>query len=377
MSRNARFQWLIFALLAGLAAARAQEYFPLHETNASARVVVVQGTRLLNAFLPDAERVAAAFNRGLTYFTAQTSVTAAWRTLVSTNDTVGIKVFSTPGPVAGTRPAVVAAIVRGLLTAGLPADHIIIWDRHLAELRLAGFTDLGARLGVRVEGATEEGYDTNSFYLPDSPIVGQLLWGDLEFGRTNKDFTVGKKSFVSKLVSRQITRIISVAPLINQNSAGICGHFFSLALGSVDNTRRFEGSPDRLAVALPEIDALPLIGDRVVLHVTDALLLQYEGGPQGYLQFSQVRDELWLGHDPVALDVIGLKELMLERRRLDVPPMPANFAIYTNAALLQLGVNDPARIQIEKVPEPAPGAPVSDPAQLGPRPETVPDPPRP
>jgi hypothetical protein len=30
--------------------------------------------------------------------------------------------------------------------------------------------------------------------------------------------------------------------------------------------------------------------------------------------------------------------------------MPSNFAIYTNAVLLELGVNDPTRIQIEVAP---------------------------
>jgi hypothetical protein len=63
-----------------------------------------------------------------------------------------------------------------------------------------------------------------------------------------------------------------------------------------------------------------------------------------------VRNELWFGHDPVALDTMALKELMLQRRLLNSPPMPSNFAIYTNAVLLQLGVNDPSRIQIEKAP---------------------------
>jgi len=341
---------LIFLLAGWLLPAAAQDSFPLPATNAAARIVVVQGENLLEAFLPDEARVENAFNRGLTCFTRATTVSNAWRSLVSTNDLVGIKVFSTPGPVAGTRPAVVGAIVRGLLAAGLPPGRIVIWDRHESDLRNAGFYELGQSLGVRVAGAAEAGYDTNTFYLPDSPVVGQLVWGDSEFGLTNKDFTLGKKSFVSNLVSRQMTKIISVVPLMNETSAGLCGHFFSLALGSVDNTRRFEGNPDRLAVALPEIDALPVIGDRVVLHVTDALLLQYEGGPEGYLQFSTVRNELWFGHDPVALDTMALKELMLQRRLLNSPRLPSNFAIYTNAVLLQLGVNDPSRIQIEKAP---------------------------
>jgi hypothetical protein len=341
---------LVFALLGWLIPAAAQELFPLHSTNSVVRVVAVQGDHLLDAFVPDEARVEPAFNRGLTYFTGQTTVSNAWRSLVATNDTVGIKVFSAPGPVCGTRTAVVAAIIHGLFAAGLPPGRIVIWDRHAADLRTSGYFDLGRTLGVRVAGAEDEGYDTNAFYLPDTPVVGELMWGDLEFGRTNKDGSIGKKSYVSKLVSQQMTKIISVTPLMNENSAGVCGHFFSLALGSVDNTRRFEGNADRLAVALPEIYALPLIGDRVVLNVTDALLAQYQGGPKGYLQFSLVRNEIWFGHDPVALDTMALKELMLQRRLINAPSMPSNFAIYTNAVLLELGVNDPSRIQIEKAP---------------------------
>ena len=328
---------------------RAADFFPLHQTNSAVRVVMVQGENLLDAFLPDDERVAAAFNLGLMNFTRTTNVTAAWRSLVATNDTVGIKVVSEPGPICGTRPAVVAAIARGLIAAGLPPDHIIIWDKHADDLRHAGFFRLGRSLGVHVAGAADSGYDVNTFYLPDSPVIGQLVWGDLEFGNTNKNSGVGKKSFVSRLVSRRLTKIISVAPLINENDAGVCGHFFSLALGSVDNTRRFEGDPDRLAVALPEIDALPVVGDRVVLHVTDALLGQFQGGPAGYLQYSTVLQQLWFSRDPVALDTLALKELAHERRLFDVPPLRSNFEIYTNAALLQLGIGDPSRILVEKV----------------------------
>ena len=160
---------------------------------------------------------------------------------------------------------------------------------------------------------------------------------------------IGKKSYVSKLVSREMTKIISVAPLLNENDAGLCGHFFSLCLGSLDNTRRFEGDADRLATALPEIYALPSVGDRVVLNVTDALLGQYQGGPASYLQYATVLDQIWLSRDPVALDTLALKELARQRQLFSVPPPKLNYQLYTNAVLLQLGLNDPARIQIEKV----------------------------
>jgi hypothetical protein len=347
VSRNARLQFILSLLLAFVWRADAADFFAPTTTNSATRVVIAEGDDLLDAFLPDDARVETVFNLGLTHFTHTTNVIAAWRSLVTTNDTVGIKVFSEPGPLNGTRPAVVAAIARGLLAAGLPPQKIIIWDKHADDLQAAGFFVLGKKLGVRVAGAADVGYDPNTFYLPDSPIIGALVWGDLEFGQTNRDS--GKKSFVSKLLSRQITKIISVAPLINENDAGVCGHFFSLALGSVDNTRRFENDPDRLAVALPEIIALPSIGDRVTLNVTDALLGQYQGGPAGYLQYSTVLNQIWFSHDPVALDVLALKELAREAKTFATKPLPTNFEIYTNAALLQLGTSDPAQIQTEKI----------------------------
>ena len=109
-------------------------------------------------------------------------------------------------------------------------------------------------------------------------------------------------------------------------------------------------TPERLAVALPEIYALPSIGDRVVLNVTDSLIGQYQGGPSGYLQYSTILQQIWFSHDPVALDTLSLKELARERKSLDIPPMFANFEIYTNATLLQLGIDNPEQIQIEKIP---------------------------
>ena len=345
MSRNA--QLIIIALLGWILPAGAADAPSPPAGFPAPRVVVVQGHGLLNAFLPDDDRVANAFNLGLERFTATTNATDAWLTLVKTNDVVGLKVFSPPGQLCGTRPAVIRAITRGLLAAGVPRTQIVIWDKRAEDLRAAGYFDLGEELGVPVAGAQQAGFDTNTFYLPDSPVIGTLVWGDLEFGQTNRG--VGKKSFVSQLVSRRLTKIISIAPLLNENSAGVCGHFYSLALGSVDNTHRFENDSGRLAVALPEIVALPAVGDHVVLHVTDALLAQYQGGPAGFLQFSTVLNQLWFSHDPVALDVLAQQELAHERRRFHAPDFQANWEMYTNAALLQLGQNRPERIPVEMI----------------------------
>jgi hypothetical protein len=355
VSRNAQTQFvravrrLVLAAAVGLACfpLRAADSFANHYTNSMARVVTVENANAIYDFQPNAGVVQNMVDRGLTNFTSQPTVTAAWLSLVSTQDVIGIKVFSAAGMLSGTRPAVVAAVIRGLLDAGVPAQRIVIWDKHEEDLRAAGFYTLATQLGVRVAGCAETGYDPTNFYLPDTVIIGNLLWGDLEFGKKGEG--AGRKSFVAKIVSQQITKIISVAPMLNREDAGVCGHLYSVALGSVDNTLRFERDAGRLAVAVPEIYALPAIGDRVALNITDALISQYEGGSRGLLHYSTVLDQLWFSRDPVALDTLAIKELDRERRAFNAAEFKLNLEIYANAALLQLGVNDPAKIQVEKL----------------------------
>jgi len=308
---------------------------------------MVQDANAISNFQPNADVVQAMVNRGITHFTGQATVAVAWRSLVTTQDVVAIKIFSAGGEISGTRPAVVVAVVNGLLQAGVPPRNIIIWDKRADTLRAAGYFQLAQPLGVRVEGAIETGYDPTNFYQPDSAIIGNLVYGDLEFGQ--KGDNVGRRSFVTKILSRQATKIISIAPLQNQPSAGVCGHLYSLAFGSVDNTLRFKDDPDRLAVAIPEINALASVGDRVVLNITDALIGQYEGGASVLLHYSTVLNQIWFSRDPVALDTLAIQELERERQTFDAQSFPPDLEIYTNAALLQLGINDPSQIQVVKV----------------------------
>jgi hypothetical protein len=264
---------------------------------------------------------------------------------VTTQDMVGIKVFSAPGPNSGTRPAVAAAVVEGLLAAGLPPKHIIVWDRETVDLRLAGFFDLAERYGIRVAGSAQAGWDEKAFY--ETEILGNLVYGDHEFGM--KAGGAGRKSFVSKLVSRDITKIINITPLLNHNLVGVSGHLYGLATGSVDNLVRFEAIPDRVARAIPEIYALEALSDKVVLNITDALICQYEGGERGLLHYSAILNQLRFSKDPVALDMLSIRELDRQRLAAEAPVVKPNLDLYETAALLQLGVSDLKRIQVDKV----------------------------
>jgi hypothetical protein len=283
--------------------------------------------------------------RGITTLTGKPGVVEAWRSLVSTQDVVGIKIYSVPGPNSGTRPAVVAAVVEGLLAAGLPPKNVVVWDKQTTDLRLGGYFDLADRFGIRVAGSAQAGYDENDPY--DAALIGNLAWGDFEFGK--KGPRVGRRSFVSKLVSQELTKIINITPLLNHNLAGVAGNLYSLAIGSVDNVARFESEPGRLSTAVPEIYALKQLGDKVVLSITDALLCQYQGGEHSLLHYSATLNELRFSRDPVALDVLSLQELDRQRGAAGAPTSKSNLDLYNNAALLELGISDPKRIQNETI----------------------------
>ena len=312
----------------------------------SARVVIVHDPEATEAFQPRPEKIAAMLNRGLATLTGKPAPGPAWRSLVSTQDIIGIKVYSSPGADSGTRPAVAAAIVEGLIEAGMPPRNIIVWDKQAEDLRRAGFFGLAVHYGIRVESSAEAGYDEKTFYAPDEPVLGRLTWGDLEFGRKGEG--VGRKSFVSKLVSKSITKIINVTPLLNHYTAGVSGNLYSLTTGSVDNMLRFEADPERLAKAVAEIYALPALGDRVALNIVDALTCQYEGEHSIRLHASAILNELRLSTDPVALDVLSFQELNRQRLAAKIPANTNRTELFSIASELELGVSDPSNIQIER-----------------------------
>jgi hypothetical protein len=310
-----------------------------------ARAVVVEAVGATTAFVPQAAVVEKMLDRGLQRWTTKGSGAAGWGSLVGPDDVVGIKIYSAPGEIIGTRSTVVQAVVSGLLRAGVAADRIIIWDKFYADLRRAGFVELGRRLGVRVAGAAEAGWDENATY--ESSLVGKPVWGDFEFGRKGPE--VGRRSFYSRLPIREVTRHIVISPLLNHNGAGVTGSLMSLALGSVDNSIRFQTRPAAMAEAVPEIFGRPELFDHLALVIVDALICQYQGEESNRLHYAVMLNQLRFSTDPVALDVLSLIELEKQRQSAGLPARHFPQDLYRNAALLELGVADPRRVLVERV----------------------------
>lgn len=320
-------------------------------TNRSS-IVVARHPGATISFSPSVDGARQLVRLALRSFSPDRSTASAWRSVLEAKDIVGFKVTSSPGPIAGTRPIVVRAIIESLREAGHSAAQIVIWDRRKADLVEAGYARLAEELGVRCVGIDEAGWDEAKGY--ESPVPGRLVHGDFEFGRREPltgGHSIGRMSHLSRLLTRDLTKIVTVAPLLNHNQVGVNGHIASLGLGSVDNTLRFEDSSERLAEALPEICALDDIFPKLALCFTDALLCQYRGEERTLLHYAIATDELWLGTDPVALDVLSLRELAAARQRSPVDgEKPFKTEVYRNCELLELGVADLKRIELRRIP---------------------------
>ena len=319
------------------------------ETNRPPTVVLtVQDPAAVVAFEPVAPVVHQMVERGLRAFTATTNTTAAWRTLIDSNDVVGFKVVSAPGALSGTRPAVVRALIQSLLAAGHPASRIVIWDKREVDLRPAGWFTLAAELGVECVAAEVAGWDSEKTY--ESPVLGRLVAGDLEFDRTDKN-KVSRRSHVTRLLTGRITKIVSVAPVLSHSVTAVHGHLAGLALASVDNTLRFANDAGLLAEAVPDICALDDLMPKVVLGVGDALVCQYRGEDQPMLHYAVPLNELRFSRDLVALDALALDNVTHARTAVKYEgEKPVKTELYLNAELIELGTADLKQIRVTRVP---------------------------
>lgn len=244
--RYSRAGRILFTLVLGLGFSLSAQSAEPEKT----RVIRVHDAAATRFLTPNPARVRAMLDRALPKFTGQPTPRAAWRTLVKLTDVIGLKVDAHHGPMAGTRPALVESVARSLMDAGIPARQIVIWDRSLEELKKAGYARMAKALGVRLAGARDAGYESHPHF--DVTLTHPLQPGDRFFGKP-EDAQLKRLSHLSKLLTRDLTCIINLHPLIAHPVTGSRGHLDALGLDSVDNTARFEKSHHHRRLAVPNL----------------------------------------------------------------------------------------------------------------------------
>lgn len=242
-----------------------------------------------------------------------------WQSLIPSyqpGEIVGIKV-NAQLPKMATQPAVVAAILHGLVGIGIPKDKIVIWD---CEASAMMYTDMWALMrefrGLRIATTDklEDPFDQSKVF-------------DIQ----------GNPAHLSRLLT-QAAHLINVPVLKNHFEAGIT---FALKnhVGSAGKDVKYRqklfhnpideknpmhkifgrGAPIAERIAL--INAAPDIKNKTRLIVGDALFGVYTRGPVGVPEF--VYNGLIVGTDPVAVDHQARLIIEKERREKNLPFVPS------------------------------------------------------
>lgn len=332
-----------------IAAAVAVSYaFPLRAAEAQAAsagapVFYAQDDFVVSGFIENPERSRAMVHALLLAVTGQPDLARAWRSLVTPADRVGIKIATAGGRYFSSHHGVVEAIVSGLEMAGVPRDHIIIWDRNSDDLRTAGYLPSPYRCEVRAIDPPR-GYDREA--VIEGSVLGSLMWGDLRFiekqrvpfGKfKDESDQVSTASHLARIVSREVTKIINVPVLSDERGCGIAGAIYNASIPNIDNSRRFLQTEGQITSSPAEVYADGIISPKCVLHIMDALVAQYAGGPAFSPNYAFAHQTIYASKDPVALDSFALRSIDKWRVQAKLPPLAKRGAWLRDAAAMGLG----------------------------------------
>ena len=291
------------------------------------------GPGLDNADL-DAGLVKRMVDRGVLAFTGAADLKSAWRQIVpDSSKRVAIKVNCQIRGIY-TKAKVVQPIVDGLLSAGVAADNVIIYDMTDTAFDLAGFrrnTGAGVKVG-RV--ADFGGYSRVIYHRLANLLTGGHGYSGLNLV-SNALNAPGGRWDCDYLINVPVLKALD----------GYCGvtlgmknHYGSIADPGAHHKDIMEH--------IPLINSLPGIREKTRLVLLDAIFGEYQwqnGRDQRYV--TRVNKILVSG-DPVAIDATGWRMIEKLRKEHGLPPLQPQPVYIAKAAALGLGVDDPSRIEL-------------------------------
>lgn len=324
------------------------------------RVIAVEHSGCIVSDVYQAQPVRQMVERGMTTLTGAPTAQDAWRSLFSKGDVVGLKVCPVGGRSLCSDPSVLHAVMDGLNQAGVSDSSIVVFNRYREEAVECGI-DKWLRPGNRFAAASPRyddrqldmgGYDENHFM--ELAIVKP---GD------DPNNPRSRRSYVAKIVTTQVNKVINLPVLKHHQSAGVTITLKNMSHGFVNNVNRSHITPTANAcgIFIPSVVSLPIIRQRVVLHIVDAVRASYHGGPPGKRQFMWEPKTMYFGTDPVALDKTGLKVIDAKRQQVGMAPIalskPDSASHYLNcqvehieiAGMLGLGQFADDKIHVDRV----------------------------
>ena len=118
-----------------------------------------------------------------------------------------------------------------------------------------------------------------------------------------------EKSFFSKIVTKDINKLINIAVLKHNEDSGVTFATKNIALGVTTNKVRFH--IDFCTKSIPEILNHQCLRDKMVLHIGEAAKISTLSAGGSQMAYD---NRIFFSSDPVAMDRIGL-DILEEKRR--------------------------------------------------------------
>lgn len=377
---------------------------------AKSRVVSVAAEDMLADLDYSPAAVHRAFETGLKELTGERTLEAAWSSLVSPDDVVGIKINCIGAPRISSSLASINETVAGLKSAGVRENAIVVWDRMDRDFRRTGLAINRGPEGVRVQGCSVDwegvvpwvaGYDRKVFVSFEDGTLRRFrelaargfteegshreifnsvswLWtlsqqGDERARKYDKEIRRLYMAYDDREGIKRIAEEVAgafdgvviedeekscLADLVTKditklvNIAVLKHNEDSGVTWATKNialgvtTNKIRFHIDYCAKAIPEILAQPCIRDKTVLHIGEAAKISTVSVAGAQI----ARDNrIFFSRDPVAMDRLGL-DILEEKRAAQGLESIRGIATHVAACAKRgLGTDDLARIDLREL----------------------------
>jgi hypothetical protein len=369
------------------------------------RVVSVAASDMLVDAKYNPAAVGRAFDAGMRELTGEKSQAAAWSSLFSPSDVVGIKINCLGAPRVSSSVESVNAVVAGLKSAGVKENAIIVWDRRDAEFQKTGLAINKGAIGVRVRGTSTqgesilpwvEGYDKDVYVSFDDGtlakfralcktdffktasyrnIFNSLTWlwmlgrmGDERAKKYEPELrrlytAYDDRDEIKKIADDVMGRFEDV--IIPDEEKSCFSTIVSKEITKLVNiavlkhnedsgvtwatknialgvtTNKVRFHIDYCAKAIPEILSAPCLRDKMVLHVGEAAKISTVSVAGTHVVYD---NRIFFSRDPVAMDRIGLDILEEKRKEQRLESIREIATHVASCAKKGLGTDDLSRI---------------------------------
>jgi uncharacterized protein (DUF362 family) len=279
----------------------------------------------------DEKRVGELLDRAIASYTGRKKPVDAWKHIVAEGGgqdrVIGIKTNGLGGKGISTHAVLVFAIAERLQQAGVKPGNILVWDRNARDLKACGLEINMDPSHMRCFGSDVSGFEDQ-----------------LEtFGSSKARF--------SKILTRECAMVINVPILKDHSMSGVTFAMKNM-YGVVERPQDLHATGCNPGVA--DLNAFPVIREKIKITIGDAMSSVYEGGPGFRPEHLWYPNALIVGEDRVAIDqtawgILEKKRAEMGLKTLDAAGRPPRYIATAADSVHGLGVNDPGRIKVVEV----------------------------